>query len=216
LSVAREIVYLLHTRGEARLEGQDWERIFAEAIRGQWRPSNVGLDDVQLGNCCWGAKTVKNNRPSKAHKVRLICGRNSLDYSYRESDSRGMAPSDVGGLVLGIWNARFMHVQDRFPHVRTAVLLKSKDLSECALFEFETQEYELSDYIWSWNKRGNLEGHDSEGQHRFTWQPHGAQFTIIEDVPKNRLAFRVRTPHTLSKDQVMQQLGFDESWIEYI
>jgi len=32
----------------------------------------------------------------------------------------------------------------------------------------------------------NLEGYDRSGDaHVFTWQPHGSQFTIIENVPEH-------------------------------
>lgn len=46
--LGREIVYLLATRVTPRLEGPDWEEIFARLIGGRWKPSNVGLDDVLL------------------------------------------------------------------------------------------------------------------------------------------------------------------------
>ncbi len=214
--IAAGIVYLLATRGEPRLEGPDWERIFAESIGAEWTPSNIGLDDVRLGCCCWGAKTVKAGKPANAKRVRLISGRNSLDYSYKRSDSRGQTPDKIGAMVMGIWNERVSSVRNRFAHVRTVVLVKSNELSECAVFEHETIRYDADQYSWDWNDRNNLEGVDRNGVHRFTWQPHGSQFTIIEDIPENRIAFQLQKPPMLSHDQVLRDIGFDESWIKII
>ncbi|MDE0472466.1 MAG: hypothetical protein OXH57_11045 [Ekhidna sp.] len=58
--LGREIVYLLASKGKGVLEGSEWEEIFAYCIGADWGPSNVGLDDVVLGNTAWGAKTVKS------------------------------------------------------------------------------------------------------------------------------------------------------------
>ena len=33
-------------------------RFLRSCVGAEWKPSNVGLDDVVLDNCCWGAKTV--------------------------------------------------------------------------------------------------------------------------------------------------------------
>src|SRR5690349_5477229 len=78
--LGKEIVYLLATKGNPKLEGDEWESIFANCIGATWKPSNVGLDDVILGNTAWGAKTVKSSNPSNQKKVRLISGRNSPVY----------------------------------------------------------------------------------------------------------------------------------------
>jgi hypothetical protein len=216
LKIGEAIVYHLNTRNEPRLEGQDWESIFANSIGAEWKPSNVGLDDIRLGNCCWGAKTVKASKPSSAKKVRLISGRNSLHYSYDESDVKAMDPNDVGILILGIWNDRVSSVRQRFAHTRTVVLIKSNDLSENAIFEFETLREEVDRYKWKWNDKNNLEGFDENGAHKFTWQPHGAQFTIIESVPIDRIAFKVKLPSPLSKEQALELLGFNNEWVTII
>jgi hypothetical protein len=97
------------------------------------------------------------------------------------------------------------------------VLIKGSDLLEAAVFEFETIRYQLDDYWWQWNERNNLEGYSKEtGEHLFTWQPHGSQFTIIEDVPENRLAIRVKKPPIVDSAKVLEGIGFDDSWIEII
>jgi len=45
---------------------------------------------------------------------------------------------------------------------------------------------------------------------------HGSQFTIIEDVPEHRLAIRIKKPPRLDRDEVLDALKFDTSWIEII
>ena len=63
--------------------------------------------------------------------------------------------------------------------------------------------------------RGNLIGWDRLGRHRFTWQPHGSQFTVVEDVPTESVAFRLRLPdEPMTGDATLKALGFDAKWIE--
>ena len=64
IDLGKEIIYLLSTRGTPRLEGSDWEEIFAKIINASWKPSNIGLDDIVFEQTAWGAKTVKNAKPS--------------------------------------------------------------------------------------------------------------------------------------------------------
>src|SRR4030042_1742692 len=64
-NLGREIVYVLATKGSNVLEGSEWEKIFADCIGANWRPSNVGLDDVIFQSCAWGAKTVKSSDLTK-------------------------------------------------------------------------------------------------------------------------------------------------------
>ncbi|MBM3145410.1 MAG: hypothetical protein FJ010_10650, partial [Chloroflexi bacterium] len=56
--LGKEIVYLIATKSPPDVAGSEWEQIFASCIGAEWKPSNVGLDDVVLGVCAWGAKTV--------------------------------------------------------------------------------------------------------------------------------------------------------------
>ena len=217
MNVGREIVYILATRPEPRLEGSDWEEIFARSIGAKWTPSNVGLDDVVFEQTAWGAKTVKNGRPFDARHVRLICGRNSLDYSYGDKNVRDMKVNEVGEKVLDIWNARVADVRKKFLHVRTVVLLKGDDLHEVSVYEEETCLFEPGKYYWQVNDRGNFEGFEAgTGAHRFTWQPHGSQFTVISDVPERRLKLRIKRPVRVSPNAVLKDVGFDPSWIEVV
>lgn len=215
VSLGRELVYHLATRS-SRLEGPDWEEIFARLIGAEWKPSNVGLDDVVLEQCAWGAKTVKNRVPSKAKSVRLISGRNSPAFSYDVPNVRDIASDELGEMILNIWNERVSAIKKSYKHLRTVVLVKSDDLLEVAVFELNTERYEPSDYHWTWNKRGNLEGHDTEDIHRFTWQPHGSQFTIIEKVPSDRLAIRIKQPPILNKEEYLKAIRFDSSWVKVL
>jgi len=212
--LGKELIYLLASKGKPELEGSEWENIFANCIGADWKPSNVGLDDVVLGNTAWGAKTVKSSNPSTQRKVRLISGRNSPVYSYGETIDTSSDPNTIGKLVLDIWNERVSAIREKFKHLRTVVLIKSNDLQEVVVFEFETIRYDNELYSWSWNKNNNLEGIDLKtGEHRFTWQPHGSQFTIIEEVPSHSIVIKIKQPETLNKEQVLKALGFDNSWI---
>lgn len=216
LKVGREIVYHLATNPESTIEGAEWERIFAGAIGAEWKPSNVGLDDVILGVCAWGAKTVKSLNPHGVKIIRLISGRNSPAYSFDQKDLDAN-PQVIGCDVLKIWNARVESIRDKFSHLRTVVLVKSNDSTEFAVFESETVLYPIDRFEWTRNARGNLEGRETiTGAHRFTWQPHGSQFTIIEPVPPSRICFRVRTPTPIDRDATLEAVGFDPSWIEIV
>ena len=212
--LGKELIYLLASKGKPELEGSEWESIFATCIGADWKPSNVGLDDVVMGNTAWGAKTVKATKPSTQKKVRLISGRNSPNYSFGERSDQKADANLIGKLVLDIWNERVSAIREKFKHLRTIVLIKSNDLSEVVVFEFDTIRYDHELYKWEWNKNNNLVGtHLKTDEHYFTWQPHGSQFTIIEDVPEKSLVIKIKQPRTLDKDQVLKALGFDKSWV---
>jgi hypothetical protein len=225
-NLARHISYHLATRPEADLEGKDWEKIFANCIGATWKPSNIGLDDIThiASSTAWGAKTVKGkvytteDIKSQTQVVRLISGRNSPNYSYGEATNpRTDDPNDIGGMVLEIWNTRVREVRAKFENLRTVVLIKGDDLLSAVVFEYDTDMYLAEDYNWIWNKKGNLEGCEkSDGTHRFTWQPHGSQFTILEKVPQNALRLRFKKPRQLLMGAVLTQIGFDESFCQRI
>jgi hypothetical protein len=48
---------------------------------------------------------------------------------------------------------------------------------------------------------------------RFVWQPHGSQFTIIEEVPSSSLILRLKPPKALDKDKILKAIGFDKTWV---
>ena len=218
IDLGKEVIYLLASRGKmARLEGSDWEEIFARLVGANWKPSNVGLDDIILEQTAWGAKTVKNSHPSSVAKIRLISGRNSPVYSFGDKEISECEPNELGEKVLTIWNERVAGIRKLYKHVRTVVLIKSNDLLELAAFEFDTIMYPVDEFWWQWNERNNLEGYTKNVErHIFTWQPHGSQFTIIENVPEKRLAIRIKEPPQLNREEVLHSIQFDESWIEVL
>jgi hypothetical protein len=218
--LGREIVYLLASKGRPVIEGDEWEDIFATCIGAEWKPSNVGLDDVVMGNTAWGAKTVKSTIKdfSNLKSIRLISGRNSPNYSYGSKIDQSVDPNILGEQVLEIWNERVSSIREKFKHLRTVVLVKSDDLSQVAVFEFDTIRYdpELFDFVW--NKGGNLEGFKKEDEKksqnkRFTWQPSGSQFTITETVPEDILILNIKQPEKLDKSKILDAIGFDKSWV---
>lgn len=213
-TLGKEIVYLLASKGKPILEGPEWEAIFAICIGAEWKPSNVGLDDVILGNTAWGAKTVKASNPKTQKKVRLISGRNSPVYSFGEKIDTSSDPNALGVSVLEIWNERVSAIREKFQNLRTVVLVKSNDLTEVVVFEFDTIRYDPELFVWKWNKNGNLVGIEkSTTEHKFTWQPHGSQFTIIEEIPEDSLLIEIKEPEQLDKEEVLTALGFDKSWV---
>tara|TARA_R110000823_G_C15934544_1_gene499816 strand:+ start:1116 stop:1868 length:753 start_codon:yes stop_codon:yes gene_type:complete len=214
--LGQEIVYLLASKGRADLQGNEWEQIFALCIGAEWKPSNVGLDDVVMGNTAWGAKTVKSGVKdfTNLKQVRLISGRNSPVYSYGGTIDPTADPNLIGEQVLEIWNERVSAIREKYKHLRTVVLVKSNDLSQVAVFEFDTIRYdpELFDFVW--NKRGNLEGFvKGTKDKQFVWQPHGSQFTIIEKVPEETLILKIKQPEVLDKEKILTAIGFDKSWV---
>ncbi|MBR1604850.1 MAG: hypothetical protein IJ660_01940 [Alphaproteobacteria bacterium] len=215
---AKNIVYLLATKKCMSLEGNEWEQIFAEAVGAEWKPSNVGLDDIILNNCCWGAKTVfSQSNICSQEKVRLISGRNSPTFSFGQDKITSSEPNEIGKMVLSIWNERVSAVRQVFKFVRTVVLVKSKDYRDFLIFEFDTVRYDPELYYFNWNSRGNLEGYEKKSNiHKFTWQPSGSQFTIIEDIPCNRLHIQIKHPNVLDREAVLNALHFDDDWYEVL
>lgn len=208
--LGQEIVYLLASKGRPDLQRDEWEQIFAKCVGADWKPSNVGLDDVVMGNTAWGAKTVKSNIKGfkKLKQIRLISGRNSPVYSYGGTIDTNAGPNVIGEQVLEIWNERVSAIREKFKHLRTVVLVKSNDLPQIAVFEFDTVRYDSDLYEFIWNKNGNLEGYEKGAEHkstnkRFTWQPHGSQFTITEIVLEKTLILKIKQPEKLNKAKIL-------------
>ena len=212
---AENIVYMMATKPTMSIEGDEWEAVFADCVGAEWKPSNVGLDDVVLDNCCWSAKTVFGNKNLGSQKqVRLISGRNSPTYSYGVDRITESNPNEIGKLVLSIWNERVSGIRQYYKFARTIVLVKSKDHREFLIFETDTIRYDPDQYFFEWKENGNLIGYTKdENRHIFTWQPHGSQFTIVESIPKERLHLRIREPEKLNKEIVLSGLKFDETWV---
>lgn len=161
-------------------------------------------------------KTVKAKNPFAATSVRLISGRCSPDYSYGITDPH-VDVQRTGEAVLGIWNERVNIATDHFSQVRTSVLVRSYDLKSYVLFEEDTERFRTTDYHWEVNRNGNLIGLDAHGNQRFTWQPHGSQFTIHTPVPDEAVRFRINVPEErLNKKDVLDMLQYDDSWVTIV
>ena len=175
----------------------------------------MGLDDVVLDNCCWSAKTVKSGSNIGEQKtVRLISGRNSPTYSFGVDKITEAEPNKIGKMVLDIWNERVSGIRQYFKFARTVVLVKAPNYDEYLIFETETVRYDADQFVFEWNDRGNLEGYTKEDHiHKFTWQPHGSQFTIIEEIPRERYHLKIKVPEKLDKASVLKTLAFDKSWV---
>jgi len=211
--VGEQLIFILATRGTTDIEGKEWEQIFAKSINADWKPSNVGLDDIVLGNTAWGAKSIKNKRPSKAKNIRLISGRNDLINSYDYNVQPGNLPDEHGELVLNIWNERVSSIKEHYKHLRTVILIRSNDLIESVIFEFDTIRYEPELFYWKW-KGKNLYGYQKHNdKQKFTWQSGGQQFTIFETVSKDNIKINIRKPDLLPKEFILNEIGFDSSWI---
>lgn len=214
-SIGGGLVYLLAI-GRKDISGNDWGDIFANAIGGTHLNSPIGIADVVLNKTAWSMKTVKSSNPFTTKSIRLISGRCSPDYSYGITNPH----EDIqrtGRAVLGIWNERINIANDNYNPVRTAILIRSSDMLSYTLFEEDNRRFRTADFIWESNPNGNLIGKDIEtGLTRFTWQPHGSQLTIHTHVPKNAIKFVVKAPPIISKSDVMNAIGFDESWINIL
>lgn len=213
IGMARQFVHRLAI-GHADITGDDFGTIFGESIDGTHLASPLGVADVVKENAAWSVKTVKDKKPHETSRVRLISGRNSPDYSMGISDPRKDATA-TGRAVLSIWNARVNEALDNYDDLRVLVLVRNFSVRQFMVFEEEATRFTHSDYTWGFNARGNLEGHDvSTGEHRFTWQPHGSQFTVIRHVPAHARKFSInRNVPLIQLEHVLRLAKFDEDWV---
>lgn len=216
IRLARQFVHRLAV-GNADITGDDWGEIFANAIDGEHRHSPLGVTDVTWNGCSWSLKTVQAAKPFSRPTVRLISGRNAPVYSYGISDPL-VDLVKTGRAVLNIWNERVNQSLNDHDDLRIVVLVRNMDALEFALFEYEAGRYSPNDYEWRLNRHNNLQGYEiSTGEHHFTWQPHGAQFTVIRRVPGSAYKFRiVHHPGLLEAQHVLDLVEFKDSWVERV
>lgn len=215
VKIGSYLVYLLYI-GRKDITGTDWGDAFSDAIGGKHLDSPVGIADVVFEKMAWSMKTVKNPTPFNCKNIRLISGRCSPDYSYGITDPHDDIQK-TGRAVLGIWNERVNIAQDNYSTVRTSVLVRSNDLLSYCLFEEENHRYRTNDYYWEVNANGNLIGKSLEtNEVCFTWQPHGSQFTIHTKVPENAVRFEIQQPPLLAKENILDTIHFDKSWVRII
>ena len=215
MKIGSYFVYLLYI-GRKDITGTDWGDAFSDAIGGKHLDSPIGIADVVFEKTAWSMKTVKNSTPFNCKNIRLISGRCSPDYSYGITDPHDDIQK-TGRAVLGIWNERVNIAQDNYSTVRTSVLVRSNDLLSYCLFEEENHRYRTNDYYWEVNANGNLIGKSLEtNEVCFTWQPHGSQFTIHTKVPENAVRFEIQQPPLLTKENILDTIHFDKSWVRII
>jgi hypothetical protein len=210
--ISKWIVYHFAV-GKSDIGGEDWGDIFAKGAEGSHLSSPLGLADVVLADGAWSVKSVKINRPHECRTIRVISGRNSPDFSYGITDPHA-DPQKTGTAVLNIWNERVNIAVDEYVNLRSAILIRNVNALEFTLFETEVNRFVANEYVWSVNKNGNLEGMErTHREHKFTWQPHGSQFTIIYSVPSSAVRFQIKRPPVLDFNKTMEQIGFDDSWV---
>ena len=210
--ISRWLIYSFAT-GKANISGEDWGNIFAKAIDGEHLASPVGLADVIIDGQAWSVKSVQDLKPHECRTLRVISGRNSPDFSYGIENPHNDI-QETGNAVLGIWNERVNIALDRFDYLRTAILIRNINTLEFTLFEEETNRFNVNEYRWEMNNRGNFEGFDKTNNlHKFTWQPHGSQFTIKYSVPASAIRFQIKRPPVLDFEETMDQIGFENDWV---
>lgn len=213
MGVGKRLVYHLAV-GATKVSGDDFGDMFARVTGGYHSASSLGLGDVVLADTVWSAKTVMSAKPHRQVLIRLVSGRNSVDYSMGISDPRADI-AKTGHAVLSIWNARINELRTKYTDMRLVVLLRNMSTLEFCLFEQPMTVFPPTDYSWELNARDNLEGRDKAGgNHVFTWQPHGSQFTIIRAVPGSARRFTIcESPERVGFRQVLDAVGFEDSWI---
>lgn len=216
MGICKQIVHRLAI-GHKDLSGDDFGDIFAEAIEGEHRNSPLGIADVVSNECAWSVKTVKANNPFTKKNIRIISGRNSPDYSLGISNPRKDVNA-TGRAVLSIWNERINEAMGSHDQLRVAVFIRNMEKREFALFEQEARRYVADDYEWEINKKGNFEGYEKMTRERmFTWQPHGAQFTIHRQVPAAVRQFRIvpEVPAIEAK-HILRLARYSDDWVQTI
>ncbi len=211
--IARQLVHRLAI-GHSDITGDDFGTIFATAMGGVHRGRPLGIADVDFNGCAWSVKTVKAERPFEIPVVRLISGRNSPDYSLGISDPRAN-PENTGRAVLSVWNARVNEAMDKYDDLRIVIMVRNMETREFLIFEEEAQRFTPTEFSWSFNRRGNLEGHNrTNATHEFTWQPHGSQFTVLRHVPASARRFKIN-PNVpmVQPDTILASIRFKPEWI---
>ncbi len=120
---------------------------------------------------------------------------------------------------MSIWNARVNEALAEFDELRIVVFLRNIDTREFVIFEEEALRFIPDDYKWGYTNQGNLRGMDKlTGAHKFTWQFHGSQFTVLRDVPVSSRQFAI-TPHVpifaLVSD-VLDAIRFRDDWVNIL
>lgn len=222
VGICGHIVYLSAT-GREDLTGDDFGDALARAVGGIHHGSPIGIADVTAGKMAWSAKTIKNKKPFCIENVPLISGRNSPDYSYGIENPHDDIQK-TGDVVLKIWNERVNIAYSEYNPVRTMVLIRNYDLTEFVLYEEEARQFAPSNYEWVKHTSGSSKNpsltfwglEKQSGEHCFTWQPHGSQFTILEKLPSKVFKFEVKKPRKIDENAFLMTLKYGKDWVHIL
>jgi hypothetical protein len=216
VAIGRQIVHRLAI-GNSDITGDDFGTIFSEAIGGNHLASPLGIADVLLDGNAWSVKTVKANTPFTQETVRLISGRNSPDFSLGVQNPHTDIQA-TGRAVLAIWNARVNESLGEHDDLRVVVFIRNMETRQFVIFEEIASRYAADDFVWRKNGKGNFEGFEkASNHHKFTWQPHGSQFTVMRHVPGSAIKFIInKIPTLIEQEHVLRLIRFDDSWVEII
>lgn len=216
LGIGRQIVHRLAV-GHSDITGDDFGTIFATAISGTHRGKPLGIADVVWGGCAWSVKTVQDKHPHTQTTIRAISGRNSVKYSAGINDWQADIAA-TGAAVLEIWNERVNESLNEHDDLRIFIMIRNMQALEFTLMEIEPVRFVPREFTWKINRKENLEAYDvGTDNHRFTWQPHGSQFTVIHHVPASAYRFRIkRRPGLIEARHVLNLIRFEDDWIEEV
>jgi hypothetical protein len=214
VEIGKRIVHRLAV-GHADITGDDFGGIFAGAIGGNHRGRPLGIADVTWNGCAWSVKTIQDKNPFTQTRVRVISGRNSPVYSSGINDPFADIQA-TGAAVLNVWNARLNESLNEHDDLRIFVLVRNMATLEFTIIEYEAVRYVSSEYYWEKNAQGNFEGFSRETRtHRFTWQPHGSQFTVIHHVPGSAYRFKItKHPGMIEQRDILNLIHFEDNWIQ--
>ena len=162
--IAKRIVHL-QSVGHADVSGDEFQRIFAEAIDGISYPSPLGVADVAWNGCAWSVKTVKDRHPHRftvgrgrrvhPKTLRLISGRNNPAFSAGIANPLADV-QQTGNVVIEVFNQRLAEARREHNDVRMVVLVRNMDAQEFTLFERSMAPWPVNDFIWTRNSSNNL------------------------------------------------------------
>ena len=212
--LGRRLVHFIAV-GHSEIDGDTFCQMYADCFGAEALGKPLGVADILWNGCAWSVKTIKNKQPHDAQTIRLISGRNSPHYSAGISDPLNDIQA-TGHAVLDIYNQRISEARKEHDYVRLFVFIRDMAGLRFTMFERSITMLAVNDYEWHVNKRNNLEGY-RDGQHCFTWQPHGSQFTIIESVPTSATRFLIKQrPGILPLEHVLRLTRFRSDWIEVL
>jgi len=127
IQIGKRIVHRLAV-GQSDITGDDFGAIFAQSIDGEHRGKPLGVADVWWQNCAWSVKTVKSSKPHTIEKIRVISGRNDVNYSFGVKDPYAdIAATGTG--VLKIWNSRVDEALSEYEDLRIFIMIRNMDTS---------------------------------------------------------------------------------------